>query len=239
MEPDFAREAGLLPRDMPSPHHPLMETDEVRSLSDLIEARENPSQDDVAVREIEGYDDLDINDALTFPHKKKQPTSADLLPDTSDFDADARTRSEPDDEDDASYMTRDDLAASMLDADPDPNAGAEEERDFVGGAGLDRAPDLTGTVTGIARGMSTHLPQDVGAGGFQIEEPEALRDPGALDDLRARADGATGEAAGDPLANTHAGLPDEIDGDAGIIPITNQNDVDSRDEALDATRQME
>jgi hypothetical protein len=215
--------------------------DEVRNLADLIDARENPSQDDVAVREIQGDDeDLDIEDALTFPRKKRR--REDEIPDVTDFDADARTSSAPDDPDDASYMTRADFVDSMNETDPDPNAG-RDERDFLGDADLGRAPDITGTVTGINRGMATHLPQDIGRDGFQIEEPEAAGDPSVLgpgdvvDDEDDMAD-PTMRGNNDFLNEDESLLEDDLASDGGRIP-TRAPDVDTRDEALDATRRIE
>ncbi len=218
--------------------------DEVRSLGDLIDARENPSQDDVAVAQIQGDDeDLDVSAALTFPQKKRRGGDDDQGDvDATDFDADARTSSAPDDEDDASYMTRADFVDSMNQTDPDPNTGADED-DFIGDADLGRAPDLTGTVTGIDRGMATHLPQDIGRGGFQIVEPEAAGDPRALDagdevdDEDDMADPSMGDDS-DVMGQDETLLEDDLRSDGGRIP-TRPPDVDSRDEALDATRQLQ
>ena len=53
----------------------------------------------------------------------------------------------------------------MLASDPDSEAGDDSE-EMLTGAGLNRAPDMTGTVEGLMRGTNTHLPQDVGADGF-------------------------------------------------------------------------
>jgi hypothetical protein len=207
--------------------------DDVRTLGDLIEARNNPTEDDAEVAEIQGEDeDLDIEDALTFPSKKRVHQRDISRSVASDFDADARTSSAPDDEDDASYMTRADVAASMLETDPDPNVGADEG-DFLGDAGLDRAPDITGTVRGIDRGMATHLPQDIGRDGFQIEEPEAIGDPRAL----AAAGDETDDASDASDADERL-LEDDLASDGGRIPVA-RPDVDSRDEALDATRRLE
>lgn len=212
---EFAEAAGLRQTDMPSAHHPLMENDdEIRNLSDLIDARDDRTRNDIDAGRLVNDSDLDIEEALTFPHKKREPSSADLTPTLSDFDADARTASPADDPDDASYMTRDDFEASMLETDPDPNAGANEDETL--GQGEGRAADITGTVTGIARGMATHLPQDLGAGGFQIEEPEI---------------------SGDTRARNSEPNDENSDSDGGIIPTPPANPA-SRDDALDATRQL-
>ncbi len=229
---EFAAEAGLLPRDMPSKNHPLLQNNaEVRDLADLIDARTDHPRD--AVKDLEHYDpNLDVDDALTFPHtdaSNARVKQADtLLNDTSstaDFDADARTRSAPDDDDDDSYMTRADFVDEMLESDPDPNAGADKDRDFINGAGLDRAPDISGAVTGIARGMSTHLPQDLGADGFQIEEPEALQDTRVTQADIDRIEAEDAERA-DP------------DAPGDIIPTERNTEPATREETLDATRQL-
>ncbi len=64
--------------------------------------------------------------------------------------------------------------------DPDDLYSADNERDIY-------QTDQTGTVEGIARGFGTHLPQDLGRDGFQVEEipRRALK----FRDLPARAEG--------------------------------------------------
>ena len=63
-----------------------------------------------------------------------------------------------------------DFEAEMLEADPAPNDGMDEA-DFYSATDEDgiSGTDQSGTVAGIARGFGTHLPQDIGAGGFQVE----------------------------------------------------------------------
>ena len=213
--------------------------DEVRNLADLIEVRQNPTEDDMQVAEIQGDDeDLDIEDALTFPHKKRG--AREVTPDDiTDFDGDARTSSPPDDEDDASYMTRADVEASMLETDPDPNAGSHDE-DLLGSGNLGRAPDMTGTVTGAAPGLGTHLPIDLGAGGFQIEEPEALDDPRVTDASEDTDGGLDPSLKGDNdfMDEDESLLEDDLASDGGQIP-TDKPNVNTRDEALDATRRIQ
>jgi hypothetical protein len=234
MADDFDVEAeatGLKRTDFPSPHHPLLENNaEVRELSDLIDARRNPANLDGMVRENEGDRDasLDVENALTLPHKRRRTTSADRADRASDFDADARTHTPPDDEDDASYMTRADFVSSMEMSDPDPNEGMGDG-EYIEGEGLDidRAVDITGTVTGVDRGMGTHLPLDLGAGGFQIVEPEDVGDPRAEELPEYGPDGDDD-------------LEDEYDPDALTIPgASDRPKIRTRDEALDATRQLE
>jgi len=63
-----------------------------------------------------------------------------------------------------------DFEAEMLMADP----AAREDRDPADMYSPDNetgslSVDQTGTVAGIARGFGTHLPQDIGAEGFQVE----------------------------------------------------------------------
>ncbi len=85
-----------------------------------------------------------------------------------------------------------DWEAEMTETDPAPNAGMDAGDLYSEGDedGLPSA-DMTGTVAGIARGFGTHLPQDIGGGGFQVEEvpdvalglpPRILRDGEELDD---------------------------------------------------------
>jgi len=224
---EYADAAGLERKDFPSPHHPLLENDnEVRELSDLIDARRNRAEVDGAVLENEMNRDasLDVEEALTLPHKRHKANSAERTELLSDFDADARTHTPPDDEDDASYMTRADFEDSMEDVDPDPNRMVGDG-DYVAGEGLDidRAVDITGTVTGLDRGMATHLPLDLGADGFQIVEPEEVGDTRAQ---------ALPEYGPDDEA-----LEEEYDPDGGTIP-TSPPQIRDRDEALDATRQL-
>lgn len=225
---EFAEAAGLRETDMPSDHHPLLENDEeVRELSDLIDVRSDRTEEN----RVEGVRDdkpLDIENALTFPHKKRVPTSADLLPELSDFDADARGHTEPDDEDDASYMTRADFESSMLETDPDPNEGMDADS-LPMGDGRGRAPDMTGTVQGVSRGTSTHLVQDLGGDGFQIREPEELNDPRVSPEDEGMDDSV--EASVEQWMN-------DDDNDAGVLPVAHPS-IRNRDESLDATRQLE
>ncbi len=256
----------LKPQDMPPPNHPLMQSGaEIRTLSDLIDARENQAQGtpELDGEDQEDLDNLDVSEALTFPHKKRrrEPT----LDDITDFDGDARTSSPADDEDDASYMTRADVVDSMNETDPDPNTGMGGDDEFIGDSGgTGRATDITGTVTGAIRGLGTHLPQDLGGDGFQIIEPEEL-DPRAAANVGAAINPANDETeagdalnpnlmaddeedditafslsddtAADPMNADERLLGDDLATDGGQIPIA-KPDVDSRDEALDATRQL-
>lgn len=231
---EFAEAAGLLPTDMPSSHHPLLENDdEVQTLGDLVDVRENLSQDDVKVGELTrgGNRQIDINQALTFPHKHKA-TVDELVPDVNGFSGDARSKSPPDDADDASYMTRDDFADSMGETDPDPNTGSDPEGEFIAGSNeTDRAPDMTGTVQGVVRGTGTHIPLDLGADGFQIEEAE----PGS--DARLLNNDDEGSTLSDET-ETNDPTPGQENLTVGDVIPTTRPDVDNSDEALDATRRM-
>jgi len=79
---------------------------------------------------------------------------------------------------------------SEAEANPeDPSAEWEElDDEFPGEAVEDEQgvgeTDITGTAAGIARGFGSHLPQDLGSGGFQIEEIPS-RAIGKLRPLRA------------------------------------------------------
>jgi len=230
---EYAQEAGLLERDMPSDHHPLLQNDDdIRDLSDLIEARDDRTRDDIDLRQIDADDNIDVSRELTFPKTPRPSNSASRTPDAGDdFNADARTHGPAVDEEEMEYRTQADFADSMNLTDPDPNTGMDED-EYLGEMDMDRSVDITGTATGISRGMATHLPQDIGRDGFQIEEPEASGDPRALMN--------DGEDAGDMADRIHnaAGLDDEFDPDAGVIPAARRPDVDTRDETLDATRQQ-
>ena len=64
-----------------------------------------------------------------------------------------------------------DWDAEMSDTDPAPGEGMDPN-DLYSARDEDTifATDQTGTVAGIARGFGTHLPQDIGRDGFQVEE---------------------------------------------------------------------
>ena len=142
---------------------------------------------------------------------------------------------DPDDD----YQTREDFVASaMLDSDPDEDAGGDGDG-LIPGAGLNRAPDITGTVRGLAPGMATHMPLDYGADGFQIIEPEEAGEtrpraridisdndlPSALEDL----------AETDPYNSALA--DDENEADGHRTPVQKDH-AGSADDALDATRRL-
>jgi hypothetical protein len=130
--------------------------------------------------------------------------------------------------------------------DPDDLFSARDENGVF-------ATDQTGTVQGIARGFGTHLPQDIGRGGFQVEEipDKALQyalpvaDGEELDDYDDDDDGsgkfdqdADLSRASQPGVNRIAednvgGLGDEPTPDR--IPVRERHPRDTDDE-LDATR---
>lgn len=147
-----------------------------------------------------------------------------------------------------------DFEAEMLEADPAPDAGmdegdlysAEDEQGVF-------ATDGTGTVEGIARGFGTHLPQDIGAGGFQVETiPDSalnlrarpLADGEELDDYDDDADDgqfdAKGKLAQDSEPFSHM-VSDDPDADTEPTPDRiplKQPHPGNMDDALDATRQI-
>jgi hypothetical protein len=213
---EYADAAGLRPSDMPNSHHPLLENDDdIKSLSDLVQVRARHSieeQQESALSSLED-EEIDVSDALTFPHRRR--TTADE-PDVSDFDADARSQSPADDADDMSYMTRQDVVESMNETDPAPEAGADDGEYPGGVRELDRAAPLEGTVAGVIRGTSTHLPIDLGAGGFQIEDPDRDQEGNVL-----------------PGA-----IPTDLTSDDGGRMPTAAVNVNEADDALDATRRM-
>ena len=234
---EYADAAGLKSRDMPSAHHPLMENDEdIRNLSDLINARDDRSRNDIDDGDLKNDNSLDIEEALTFPHKKHELTSAERTPALTDFDGDAQTKSPADDEEDIEYMGRPDFMDAMNETDPDPSAG-DDPSDTMG-EGENRAADITGTVTGIARGMATHLPQDIGADGFQIEGPEMSGDPRVSDASTDPDDPNASDLDADVLGDTPGYGDDAAGDDGGRIPTPPANPA-SADDALDATRREE
>lgn len=239
LDREYLKEAGLRDTDLPPANHPLLENnDEIRDLSDLIDARENVSQDSVLASTPDADSNLDIENALTLPHKRRQPTSADLVSDPSGFDADVRTASEPDDEDDASYMTRADVEASMLESDPDPSVGMDDGT--LEGAPLGRAADFTGTVQGIMPGTATHVPVDLGGDGFQIEDEGSENSDAGLTDDESDSSFDIQEMGRTPQTRPEV-VPDSdgpIENDHGVLPVTPAN-PSTRDDALDATRTLQ
>ena len=141
---------------------------------------------------------------------------------------------------DNSYMTRADFEESgMLATDPDEDAGDFGD-EMITGAGLNRAPDITGTVRGLAPGMGTHSPLDLGADGFQIIEPE---DAG---DLRADATDTTEYNRDETMKAMMKSDPfdpaladDESEADGHRITITNDGRAGSTSDTLDATRRLQ
>jgi len=147
-----------------------------------------------------------------------------------------------------------DWEAEMNEADPAANEGmdpadlysAEDETGVF-------ATDGMGTVEGIARGFGTHLPQDLGAGGFQVESipdsvlkltPRPLADGEELDDYDDDTDGGKDDAKGrlaadsEPFAHAVSKDPDaDAAPDGGRIPVK-QRRPSTTDDELDATRQM-
>ena len=143
----------------------------------------------------------------------------------------------------------------MLEADPAPDAGMDaadlysaEDQEGV------FATDSSGTVAGIARGFGTHLPQDIGAGGFQVETiPDSvlngrrrpLADGEELDDYDDDAgdgrDDARGKMAQDsePFSHMVSDDPDarHVSRPPTAFPVR-QPHASSADDALDATRRM-
>jgi hypothetical protein len=147
-----------------------------------------------------------------------------------------------------------DFEAEMLEADPAPDAGRGGGDLYSAGDEMEvSATDQTGTVEGIARGFGTHLPQDIGAGGFQVETipDRALKLRGRppaegeeLDDYDDDADDgkydAKGKLAQDSEPFAHM-VSEDLDSDAeptpDRIPVKDRQ-PSSQDDALDATRRL-
>jgi hypothetical protein len=147
-----------------------------------------------------------------------------------------------------------DFEAEMLKSDPAPNTGmdeadlysADDEKDVF-------STDQTGTVHGIARGFGTHLPQDIGRDGFQVETipDRALKMRGRPlaageelddydDDTDTGKDDARGKLASDSEPFTHmvsGNLDTDQEPTPDRIPVRNRHPK-TADEALDATQQM-
>ena len=147
-----------------------------------------------------------------------------------------------------------DFEAEMLEADPAPSDGMDDA-DFYSAADEDGilGTDQTGTVEGIARGFGTHLPQDIGAGGFQVEsipdralklQVRPLADGEELDDYDDDADTGAFDAKGklaadsEPFAHAVSTDPDaDTEPTPDRIPIRDRAAA-STDDELDATRKM-
>lgn len=76
----------------------------------------------------------------------------------------------------AEAQEEDFVRTSMLDVDPDPDATDELTSDtFAGDHGQPMSTDIAGRVGGVAMGLGTSLPQDLGEEGFQIlDNPLAM-----------------------------------------------------------------
>ena len=148
-----------------------------------------------------------------------------------------------------------DFEAEMLETDPAPNVGGMDDADFYSADDEDGAlgTDQSGTVAGIARGFGTHLPQDLGAGGFQVEaipdrvlkmQGRPLADGEELDDYDddtdTGKDDARGKLAADsqPFAHAVSTDPDtDQEPMPGRIPVKNRAPMTTDDE-LDASGAM-
>ncbi|MCW3061439.1 MAG: hypothetical protein JWQ02_3260 [Capsulimonas sp.] len=145
-----------------------------------------------------------------------------------------------------------DFESEMLSADPDEDAGNDPSDRYS--SAVDESAwgtDQTGTVEGIARGFGTHLPQDLGRDGFQVEEipdqalqyqgravadGEELDDYDDEDETNGKFDSEEALAhASEPGVNVVHDVPSEAFPER--IPVA-QRHPDSTDDALDATRQI-
>ena len=147
-----------------------------------------------------------------------------------------------------------DFEAEMLQTDPAPDDGMDDA-DLYSAADEDGllSADQSGTVAGIARGFGTHLPQDIGAGGFQVESisdrvlnlrPRPLADGEELDDYDDDTDEGKDDAKGrlaaasEPFAHAVSADPDaDTEPLPNRIPIKNRAPTTADDE-LDATGKM-
>ncbi len=146
-----------------------------------------------------------------------------------------------------------DFEAEMLETDPAPGEGMNPDDLYSEGDEHSVfSADATGTVAGIARGFGTHLPQDIGRDGFQVEaipdsalrmSPRPLADGEELDDYDDDTDDgkddARGELAADSEPFSHMVSEPGGDGTAmnGQIPVK-QRRPSTTDDELDATGAM-
>ncbi|MGI4787400.1 MAG: hypothetical protein ACRYFS_00975 [Janthinobacterium lividum] len=147
-----------------------------------------------------------------------------------------------------------DFEAEMLETDPAPNTGMDEA-DLYSAEDEDEtfSTDQSGTVPGIARGFGTHLPQDIGRDGFQVESipdqalhlrTRPLADGEELDDYdddtSASKDDAKGKLAAASQPFTHM-VSEDPDNDSeptpGRIPVRKRQ-ASSTDDELDASGAM-
>lgn len=147
-----------------------------------------------------------------------------------------------------------DFEAEMLETDPAPSDGMDDA-DLYSASDEDGilGTDQSGTVTGIARGFGTHLPQDIGAGGFQVEAipdrvlsmtPRPLAEGEELDDYDDDTDTGKDDARGklaadsEPFAHAVSADPDaETEPTPNRIPVRDRAPMTADDE-LDATGKM-
>ena len=148
-----------------------------------------------------------------------------------------------------------DFEDEMNETDPAPREGMDPD-DVYSARDEDTisSTDQTGTVQGIARGFGTHLPQDIGREGFQVEEipdkalqhaSRPLAEGEELDDYDDDDDGtakfdqdAELSRASQPGLN-HVGADADNDGEPtpDRIPLRQPRPSQTDDE-LDATRQI-
>ena len=138
-----------------------------------------------------------------------------------------------------------DFEAEMLMADPaaheDQNPSDMFSPDNETG---EVSVDQTGTVAGIARGFGTHLPQDIGAEGFQVETlpnsalfaPQPLADGEELDDYDDNKAELGSGSNSQPFAHMVSDT-EHIEPTPDGIPIKARRPA-TADEELDATQQL-
>ena len=139
-----------------------------------------------------------------------------------------------------------DFEAEMLMADPAANEGMDPA-DLYSAENEDKvfATDQTGTVAGIARGFGTHLPQDIGAEGFQVE---TLPNSALYSPRPPLADGEELDDYDDDKANLGSGSNSQpfahmVSDTERTEPTPDRIPIKARrpattDEELDATQQM-
>ncbi len=115
-------------------------------------------------------DDLDSNEPLETNRNGKVPHATSLVARGAPrewFATDYHV-----DHADAEQQEEDFVNTSMLETDPDMNDGTVDFTDetFANQDGSPGATDLVGHVPGVTYGFGTSVPQDLGSGGFRVQD---------------------------------------------------------------------
>ena len=124
----------------------------------------------------------------------------------------------------AEAQEEDFVETSMLDVDPDINAGADDEtsESLEELSGAPAATDIYGRVMGVASGLGTSVPQDLGRGGFQIRD-NPLADADDLPSPEEAMQAAWTDYSDEENAD-EAEAPDDAESGS---PVTNRADLEA------------